>query len=237
MNLIIYSLKEALENEYINKIIEKYNVQEEQIKYENSDCIYVNETLLSNSELKLIKEKAESVVSNWLATDFKCTKNIDVENFLHKTSIRLQKHNLSRTFLIVDENMHIHAYFALTIRMFSNEVKESEENTFLSNTKLKKLQSYNIHQQDGNIKKIFWSILIGQLGRNDNSSKEIIDLELLLKFIFSIIIEIKERIGGNIVLLEAVKNEKLIAKYKEYNFSFLQDLEDYSQLFIWNETY
>ena len=125
--------------------------------------------------------------------------------------------------------------------MFSNELKGNDREKFLSNEKLKRLRSYDIYYSDENddevIKKVFWAILIGQLGRNDLSNKNIIDLKLMLQYIYSKIEEIKTLIGGNIVLLEAVKNEKLIAKYKEYNFEFLQELEGHYQLFIWNETY
>lgn len=182
-------------------------------------------------------------MNHWFATDFKCRLNPDVESFLHKTSIELQRKNISRTFLILDEEWNIHAYFTLAIHMFSNELKDESRKQFLSNEKLKKLKGYDISysnkEREKNVpdKKVFWAILIGQLGRNDSSSKEVIDLKLLLQFIYSKIEEIKELIGGNIVLLEAVKNEKLIKKYEEYNFQFLQETDEYCQLFIWNETY
>lgn len=245
MKLEIYSLKKILEEYYIAEIKKEHNIDESKINYENSSKIYVNEVLLTKKQLKKIKTNAESVVNLWFATDFKCTLNPDVEYFLHKKSIELQRKNASRTFLILDEELNIHAYFTLAIHMFSNELKDENKEAFLSNEKLKRLKSYDIYycdkgEPDDDIepdKKVFWSILIGQLGRNDNSTKDIIDLKLLLKFIFSKIEEIKELIGGNIVLLEAVKNEKLIAKYVEYNFEFLQELEEHYQLFVWNETY
>lgn len=241
MKLEIYSLKEILEKNYIIKIIEEYNVDESKINYINSNQVYVNERLLTKKELKEIKKRAESVVNKWFTTDFKCKLNSDVENFLHKRSIELQRKNVSRIFLILDDEWNIHAYFTLAIHMFSNELKGNDREKFLSNEKLKRLRSYDIYYSDENddevIKKVFWAILIGQLGRNDLSNKNIIDLKLMLQYIYSKIEEIKTLIGGNIVLLEAVKNEKLIAKYKEYNFEFLQELEGHYQLFIWNETY
>lgn len=42
MKLSLYSLKEILEENYIIKIIEKYNVDRNKIFYKNSNEIYVN---------------------------------------------------------------------------------------------------------------------------------------------------------------------------------------------------
>ena len=135
MKLEIYSLKEILEKNYIIKIIEEYNVDESKINYINSNQVYVNERLLTKKELKEIKKRAESVVNKWFTTDFKCKLNSDVENFLHKRSIELQRKNVSRTFLILDDEWNIHAYFTLAIHMFSNELKGNDREKFLNNVK------------------------------------------------------------------------------------------------------
>lgn len=103
-------------------------------------------------------------------SSFVCSKNKDVELFLHKKAIENEKRNFSRTSIIMDEtnNHEIVGYFTLLIKNF--------DFTNVSGGLRQKLT--------GNKRATaFITILIGQLGRSDSykgkvSGKQILDLAL-----------------------------------------------------------
>ncbi|MDR1834891.1 MAG: hypothetical protein LBQ96_03725 [Fusobacteriaceae bacterium] len=174
-------------------------------------------------------------IRNTFCSEFSCVKNPAVADFLHNSSIRQQKSNATRTYLIQDENQFIHAYFSLAIAMFSNRARPGEP--FLSNEKLKRMKGYTVDKGEGKEETVYWSFLIGQIGRNDRTPRELIDLGMILELIYREIERAKTAVGGNIILLEAVDNPKLVRKYLEAGFQFLQSTEGHRQLFIWNREY
>lgn len=231
--MIIYPLKNILETLYKNEISTRYNTED--IIYESSSSIFVNGKELNKSEIKDIQRTAEKDLIEFFKENFHCKKNKDIELFLHDYdhAVRFQKENKARTFIITNDRglSKIYGYFTLSILLFGN--KTSKEEKFISNTKLRKLQGYCA----SNNEMIYWGFLIAQLGRNDNVSKELLDLEKILSFIKAELAKSKEVIGGNIIMLEAVNNEKLIKKYEEVGFKYLQTVSPYKQLFIWDEEY
>lgn len=230
-----YPLKEILEDFYISEIAKELDVDEKAIDYTNNTDIKVNgkelETLLLAKKLvkNEIYKNAECRVLNYLET-FKCSKNPDVENYLHnkEKALRLQKESVSRTYLFINtENEDIMAYFSLAIKPVI--IKENHD---ITPTKKKKM---NIKKED-NIE-ICSTFLIGQIGRADNYTREDIDLKVILDYIFAVINKIRALIGGKIIMIEVEKEPKLIKRYEEFNFQNINSDSEYTQLMQWVNSY
>ncbi|MGG3915340.1 hypothetical protein [Rossellomorea vietnamensis] len=96
----------------------------------------------------------EDEVYNYLSS-FQCVKNKDVESFLHSSAIPNEKRAFTRTSLIIDDEQEgeIIGYFTLLIKPFdlSEEVSSESRKRLTGDKKAK----------------VFISILIAQLGRDD----------------------------------------------------------------------
>jgi hypothetical protein len=226
----LYSLKDLMEDFYVSEISSSLALEIDCIDYKDSQEIIVDgkpfETLLSERQTskKEVFRAAESRVLNYLQS-FTCEKNQDVQDFLHDAakSIRMQKKSVARTYMIIDSvNDEIAAYFAIAFKPIILE-KDHE----LSKSKVKKLP---IHTDEEGTIEIIPTILIGQIGRADGYSKDDIDLEDILDYIFGIINIVKAYIGGKVVLVEVNNEPKLVEHYKKYGFEKIQESSDMSQL-------
>ena len=175
---------------YISELSEQLEVEDNKINYINSQDILIDgvsaETLLSkrNLSIKKIFRSSESRVLEYLK-EFKCQQNLDVEDFLSngEKAIRMQKESRTRTYLIVDsENKEIAAYFAISFKPIILDSINIE-----SKTMLKKFQTHKNKSANGNDIEIVPTILIGQIGKNDDYSSENINLKIILEYVFSII--------------------------------------------------
>lgn len=234
-NFEFYPLKELLEDFYISEIATELDVDVSLIDYTDNSNIKVNgqelETLLSAKKLvkNEIYKKAECRVLNYLQT-FKCSKNPDVENYLHnkEKALRLQKESVSRTYLLIDtEKEDIVAYFSLSIKPVI-----IKEDYAITKTKRKRM---NLKSED-NIE-ICTTFLIGQIGRSDKYTRKDIDLKVILDYIFAVINKIRALIGGKIVMIEVEKEPKLIKRYEEFNFQNINSDSEYTQLMQWVNSY
>lgn len=146
-------------------------------------------------------------------SSFSCSKNKDVELFLHEKAIENEKRDFSRTSLITDEenNHEIIGYFTLLVKNF--------DFTTVSGTLRKKLT--------GNKKATaFITILIGQLGRSDAykgkiSGKQILDLALE-----HCKRHIKANVALKVVCVEFEDIEPLHTFYEVNEFKILQKNEN-----------
>jgi hypothetical protein len=135
---------------------------------------------------------------------------LDVENFLKNSAILFEKLNKSRTYLIFKKGTtDILAYFTLTISI----LKIVDEH--ISKKTLKKLDGISKE------KKEFPVYLIGQLGKNDKFWN-VIDGKSILKKAISLVCKANSIVGGRVVLVETLNNEKLIKFYEENGFKILQ---------------
>ena len=157
----------------------------------------------------LLEEHGEEKVKT-LLNSFSCSKNWDVEQFLKNTAILFEKLNKSRTYLIFKKGTtDILAYFTITISI----LKIVDED--ISKKTLKKLDGISKE------KKEFSVYLIGQLGKNDKFFNEI-SVKFILETAISYIYDANEIVGGRVILIETLNNEKLIKFYKENGFKILQ---------------
>lgn len=146
--------------------------------------------------------------------NFACPKNQDVENFLVKKDkgIRLEKSSLSRTYLILNEQGDILAYFSLSfkeIMLYKSDI---------SHSLTKKLMGFKTNKEIIHLK-VF---LIGQIGKNSLFPQNPIHLSDILAEIYQVISQIQALIGGRVVILECEDNPKLINLYKKAGFALLE---------------
>ena len=163
--------------------------------------------LLSDLKSEIGSEKVEKLIS-----DFFCRLNPDVEYFLKYKAIPFSDTNKASTYLIIvfskDENPFICAYFSIANKSFVFPD--------LSNTVKKRLVGHEEYRS-----KSHPTILIGQIGRNENATYKIEGKEIF-KIIYEIIDQIVTSMSGiKLIYIDAFDNEKLIKKYEEYGFNCL----------------
>ena len=147
--------------------------------------------------------------------NFNC-QDVEVEKFLKKQALEFDKRNKSRTYLLIDGNndneIVIWGYYTLTL-------KSLKFNKELSNSKVKKIDGFRSDAVEAE------SILIGQLGK-DFKYKDKISGSDILDFAVDDIYEVHKKVGGRIVFLECLDNEKVVNFYQNNGFVFLQKSTD-----------
>lgn len=154
--------------------------------------------LVSLDDLLQILE--ENIVIKFLGY-FTCSKNKDLENFLHSKAIKYEKSSNTRTFLFI-ENKRIQGFFSLALNIL--------DVSLLSNTQIKKLNPK--HSKDV---KYLPCLTIGQLGKSDDSS---IKGKYIMESALKILYDIHKHIGSRFVLIDAVNYDKIVAFYEKYGF-------------------
>ncbi len=138
--------------------------------------------------------------------------NCDVEKFLTSSTkaIRFEQTNNARTYLILNDNGEILAYFSLSFKEL-----------ILDNAKISKTK---IQQLDGISKKAerIKAFLIGQIGKNTSIINNPISLKLILNEIYAVLSEAKALIGGRIIILECENNKNLIQLYQRHGFTLIE---------------
>ena len=234
----IYALQDLLRDFYISEIANTFKIDENDIRYINNQQIFIDSKPLDsflpvgNISKKQIFCNAENRVLKYLNT-FKCSKNDDVQDFLHSEEkvISMQKQSLTRTYLIIDNENddNIAAYFAISLKPVI-----LKKNNKMSKTKKKRIRFFT-HKNEENEDEIeiILAYLIGQIGRSDIYKSSDINLEKILEFIFGVINKIREYIGGRTILVEVNNEEKLVELYEKHGFEFIQFENDLSQLMQW----
>ena len=129
---------------------------------------------------------------------FSCQLETDLEDFLSNKAILYEKSNFGKTFLIIDEEklkkQHVFtvmAYFtiaqkSLDISKISGKKKRAILGAYPGREKLNSISTY----------------LIGQLGRCDTYTKDMIDGQTILNECYYAISLAARIVGGNLVVLE-----------------------------------
>lgn len=161
--------------------------------------------LAYNNDLNSVKQELDK---------FSCVLNKDVENFLKDKAITFDQQGWSKTHLIYTsykgENV-LGAYFTL-----SNKNFVVKNNTALSKSLKKRIANFGQYSEE--LKQyIVPSVLIGQIGKNDNYSS-LIQGDRLLKCAFDEIRKVQSIIGGKFIYLECEDKERLKEFYKSNGF-------------------
>ena len=162
--------------------------------------------LITLAEL-LRKEGEEQVLA--MLGQFKCSKNADLQDFLHNKAVDYERKDRSRTFLLV-ANGRVEAFFSLALNVL--------DTANLSNTIKTKLSPIN-SKDDAHIA----CFLIGQLGRDDGSK---IKGQDMLKVAVSSLQASHKLLGGKFILVDAVNNDKIIDFYVANGFKAISVDED-----------
>ena len=148
----------------------------------------------------------DSIIEQVLAR-FLCSRNKEVEEFLHYSAIAFEKSSSARTYLLATENKDIAGYFTLSIGFadISKSVDLSEEDK--QKLKMSKCPDHRIP-----------CFLIGQLGRNDSFSHDELPGNQILEIALAVLVEVKDQIGGKFVIVEC--EDHLVSMYQSEQFGF-----------------
>jgi len=157
----------------------------------------IMETTDSNRKIKKLLET------------FECTKNQDLQEFLHNKALTFEKHLRSRTYLYIDNvSKNIVAYFTIAVNTLHT-----------ANISKEVIQLLDGYRDDIVTIPCF---LIGQLGKSSEYESLKIG-EFVLNDAISIIDESQKSLGGRFILLDAINNKKVLSFYEENAFFAIED--------------
>ncbi|KIM11386.1 MAG: hypothetical protein KU37_07110 [Sulfuricurvum sp. PC08-66] len=164
--------------------------------FDNSFSLFpLSEILQIHSSKTKVKKLLETFI---------CTKNSDLENFLHNQAMTFERNLRSRTYLYVEnETKKVVAYFTIALNILHTD-KISSEVIFL-------LDGYK------NDSKTIPCFLIGQVGKSDLYEKVKIG-EYILADAVEIINSAQQALGGRFILLDAINQSKVVAFYQQNAF-------------------
>ncbi|MGD9555103.1 MAG: hypothetical protein AB7V28_12030 [Arcobacteraceae bacterium] len=153
---------------------------------------------------ELIEQSSSKRKVRELLQTFPCTRNLDLQDFLHKKALIFEKHLRSRTYLYIDnETKTVAAYFTVAISTLHTDG--------ISREVIKMLDGY----QDDT--KSIPCFLIGQLGKSDQYQATKIG-EYILEDAIETIDDLHYAVGGRFILLDAVNIPKVIEFYQDSLF-------------------
>ncbi|BEG58210.1 hypothetical protein NHP21005_19190 (plasmid) [Helicobacter sp. NHP21005] len=140
-----------------------------------------------------------------LLESFRCSKNTDLQDFLHNKALSLEVSHHARTYILFSQEGKIEGFFSLALNIL--------ETKGLSKTRIKKLStSHNPHLER------LPCMILGQLGKDDRST---ISGGELLRHAIAIIEEGRRYFGGKFVLIDSINVEKVIKFYERHLFKAL----------------
>jgi len=155
----------------------------------------LSEVLETHSSITKVKK---------LLKTFKCSKNLDLQDFLHNKALTFEKNLRARTYIYIDNNTkEVVAYFTVAISTLHTQS--------ISSQTIKLLDGYQ------NDVKTIPCFLIGQLGKADKFEKKKIG-EYILEDSVDIIDESHRSLGARFILLDAINKDKLISFYQKNLF-------------------
>lgn len=137
-------------------------------------------------------------------SSFSCTKNIDLQDFLHNKAVTFENNLRSRTYLYLDNiTQEVAAYFTVTISTLHTDG--------ISPKVTKLLDGYKDDVAS------IPCFLIGQLGKSDKFEPQKIG-EYILDDAIGIIDRSQQSLGGRFILLDAINKEQVIKFYETNAF-------------------
>lgn len=178
----------------------------------NYQVVQYSDALQLADENEYFSEAFNTMVENFSNNGL----NVDVENFLKRKAKSFDSIGMAKTYLVVDNGLEdICGYFAIAPKSITIKQIDWEKITKSTRQKLNPF-GYKDIKNDQNIP----SILLGQIGKNFSSTKQISGDDLL-NVAFTTIHDVAKQIGGRYLYLEADDNEKLANYYTKNGFSFL----------------
>lgn len=181
---------------------------------------------MSNFEVINILDMIESVgedVTKSILSEFSCSRNKEIERFVRQNAIEFAKKKMSVTYLVYDENVSLAAIFTLAHKAL--EISD----VGLSETVRKKLRRFSTLDKSKDSYNVS-AFLIGQFGKNDNYSGDVLSGVNLMDFTFGVLLKVQHDIGGSIVYLDCEENEKLLNFYTKEPNLFRPFGDTYSEI-------
>ncbi len=147
-----------------------------------------------------------------LLQTFKCSKNSDLEEFLHTKALDFGKRGTSRTHLLIRDDRVI-GYFTLSMKPILTDG--------ISKEVIKKIDGFSKNR------KCIYFYLIGQLGLHDDYIGRGIG-DFLLYNAFDLIEDANKSIGGRYILVDAINSPPVLHFYKKNGFTRLITQEENS---------
>lgn len=174
------------------------------INFDNTFSLFqLSEIMELSKSKRKVREKLKT---------FWCSKNPDLEDFLHTKALTFEQHLRSRTFIYIhNETKEVGAYFTIAISTLHTDGMSPEV--------IKILDGY---KDDTTSIPCF---LIGQLGKSSQFEKTKIG-EYILEDAVSTIDELQDIIGGRFILLDAVNKKKVISFYGDNLFFPIEETDE-----------
>lgn len=174
---------------------------------------------MSLISLKQIIEQLGEDNTQQLLQEFKCSRNADVQGFIHEKAIRFEQTARAKTFFLVNDEQALLAFYSLTFKQLSLQ------NFMISKSLIKRLDGFSKNATYIN------AYLIGQIAKNTAITPNPLTLKDILATIFEQLTMAQDIVGGRMVFVECHKD--LIPLYEHHGFIHLpftnetqdQDLE------------
>ena len=161
--------------------------------------------------LKTMLDNADEQTISALLSTFRCSRDRDLENFLHKSAVPNEKRGMARTYLALSSDDRIVGYFSLSMRC--GVIPKQ----LVSKSMYKRL---NV-QPETDVAQMY---LIGQLGRSDDSEHGL--GESLIKQAMGLIARANEIVGCRVMRIDCKPSESLIAYYHRFGFEAIKTTSD-----------
>jgi len=162
--------------------------------------------------LSEIIENSSKTKVRKLLKSFKCEKNLDLQDFLHKQAFTFEINFRSRTYIYIDNiEKNVVAYFTIAIKTLETENLSTETILLLDghNDKVKSIPCF----------------LIGQLGKSDLYKDSKIG-KFILEDAIDKIDSSQTLLGGRFILLDSVNIPKVISFYESNSFFAIDNSPD-----------
>jgi hypothetical protein len=144
--------------------------------------------------------------------EFRCTRDTDVESFIHNRAIDYEISGLSRTFLYLGgdaDRVEIAAYFTLALTSVNfADISDKKRQKVLGRTPGRTSQDH------------FAGILVGQFARCDGFGNDVISGTEMMRDCEGIVEEGRNYLGGKVAYLDC--RGTLITYYERYGYQLLR---------------
>jgi hypothetical protein len=169
--------------------------------------------------LGLLTETSEDVKLLGLRLgEFRCSRDPQLERFIHKQAVPYESKGFGRTYLIFDTSSGHESGSEPIAAFFTLAITATDYSEISKSKKAKVLGS----KPGRETFKAFGGILIGQLARDDRYGSDFINGETLLRECEAYIERGRRYIGGRIVYLDC--RQALVGTYQKNSYKLLSDI-------------
>ena len=161
--------------------------------------------------LDLVDAIGEGETKN-LLSDFSCSKNQEIENYVRKNALDFARRKISMTHLVIDDQGRLAAMFALTHKA----IEINGEG--LSKTTRSKLQRFAELDETTDCFSVS-AFLIAQFGKDDLAGYSLSG-DILMASALDVLTTAQRNVGGGVVYLECENRPRLLEFYQSSHNGF-----------------